>query len=104
MNFKTKDFEEYDQPFLLNKFRKLLDKEYAYGPGDIHYKLFNHLPVSALQTLLDLMNDIWETGELASIWKLANSIPIPKPGKDNFEPSYYLPIAQNSFVGKPWKG
>lgn len=59
LNFKTKDFEEYDQPFLLNKFRKLLDKEHAYGPGDIHYKLFNHLPVSALQTLLDLMNDIW---------------------------------------------
>ena len=31
---------------------------------------------------LDLMNDIWETGDLPSIWKLANVIPIPKPGKD----------------------
>jgi hypothetical protein len=28
------------------------------------------------------MNDIWETGDLPSIWKLANVIPIPKPGKD----------------------
>jgi hypothetical protein len=25
------------------------------------------------------MNDIWETGDLPSIWKLANVIPIPKP-------------------------
>jgi hypothetical protein len=28
------------------------------------------------------MNDIWKTGDLPSIWKLANVIPIPKPGKD----------------------
>ena len=32
------------------------------------------------------MNDIWETGDLPSIWKLANVIPIPKPGKDHSEP------------------
>jgi hypothetical protein len=27
-------------------------------------------PESELQVLLDLMNDIWETGDLPSIWKL----------------------------------
>jgi hypothetical protein len=48
---------------------------------DIHYHLLKHLPHSALQTLLDLMNDIWGTGDLPSIWKLANVIPIPKPCK-----------------------
>jgi hypothetical protein len=30
----------------------------------------SHLPESAIQTLLDLMNDIWEIGDLPSIWKL----------------------------------
>jgi hypothetical protein len=51
----------------------------ACGPDDIHYQLLKHLPESALQVLLDLRNDIWETGDLPSIWKLANVIPIPKP-------------------------
>jgi hypothetical protein len=32
------------------------------------------------------MNDIWETGDFPSIWKLANVIPIPKPDKDHSEP------------------
>jgi hypothetical protein len=32
---------------------------------DIHYQLLKHLPESALQTLLDLMNDIWENRRLA---------------------------------------
>jgi hypothetical protein len=39
----------------------------ACGPDDIHYQLFKNLPDSALQTPLDLMNDIWETGALPSI-------------------------------------
>jgi potassium voltage-gated channel Eag-related subfamily H protein 8 len=62
-------------------------------PDDIHYQLLKHLPESALQTLLDLMNGIWETCDLPSIWKLASVIPIPKPGKDHSEPSNYRSIA-----------
>ena len=69
-------------------------------PDDIHYQLLKHLPESALQTLLDLMNDIWETGDLPSIWKLANVIPIPKPGKDHSEPSNSRPIALTRCVCK----
>jgi hypothetical protein len=60
------------------------------APTIIHYQLLKHLPESALQTLLDLMNDIWEIGDLPSIWKLAiNVIPISKPGKDHSELSAY---------------
>jgi hypothetical protein len=29
------------------------------------------------------MNGIWEAGDMPSIWKLANVIPMPKPGKDH---------------------
>ena len=37
---------------------------------------------------------------MPSIWKLANVIPIPKPGKDHSEPSNYRPIALISCVCK----
>ena len=46
------------------------------------------------------MNDIWETCDLPSIWKLANVIPILKPGKDHSDPSNYRPIALTSCVYK----
>ena len=86
MNFKSKNLEEYNRPFSLDELRNSLDKAHgtACGPDDIHYQLLRHLPESALQVLLDLMNDIWETGDLPSIWKLANVIPIPTPGKEPF--------------------
>ena len=57
----------------------------ACGPDDIHYQLLKNLPDSSLQTLLNLLNNIWETGVLPAIWKLATVIPIPKPDKDHFE-------------------
>jgi len=46
------------------------------------------------------LNYIWETGDLQSIWKLADAIAIPKPGKDHCEPSNYRPIALTSCVCK----
>ena len=55
---------------------------------------------SGIQILIDLMNDIWETGDLPSIWKLANVIPIPKPCKDHSEQSNYRPIALTSSACK----
>jgi potassium voltage-gated channel Eag-related subfamily H protein 8 len=66
------------------------------GPNDIHYQLQKHLPESALH----LFNHIWETADLPSIWKLANVIAIPKPGKDHCKPSNYRPTALTSCVCK----
>jgi potassium voltage-gated channel Eag-related subfamily H protein 8 len=85
------NLEEYNRQFSLDELRKLLDKAHdtACGPDNIHYQLLKHLPESTLKFLLDLMNDIWETGDLPSIWKLANGIPMPKPGKGHSEPSIY---------------
>ena len=102
LNFKSKNLEEYNRPFSFDELRKSLDKAHdtACGPDDIHYQLLKHLPESALQVLLDLMNDIWETGDLPSIWKLANVIPILKPGKDHSKPSNYRHIALTSCVCK----
>jgi potassium voltage-gated channel Eag-related subfamily H protein 8 len=46
------------------------------------------------------MNDIWEAGNMPSIWKLANVIPIPKPKQNISQPSNYRPIALTSCVYK----
>jgi potassium voltage-gated channel Eag-related subfamily H protein 8 len=66
LNFKSKNLEEYNRQFSLDELRKSLDKAHdtACGPDDIHYQLLKHLPESAHQVLLDLMNAIWETGDL----------------------------------------
>jgi potassium voltage-gated channel Eag-related subfamily H protein 8 len=70
------------------------------APTIIHYQLLKYLPESAFQTLLDLMNNIWEIGDLPSIWKLANVIPISKPGKDHSETLNYRPITLTSCICK----
>ena len=46
------------------------------------------------------MNNIWESGDLPSIWKLATVVPIPKPSKDHTDPINYRPIALTSCVCK----
>jgi hypothetical protein len=69
-------------------------------PDDIHKQLLKHLLESSHQTLLDLMNDIWKADNMPSIWKLANIIRIPKPGKDHSEPSNYWHITLASCVCK----
>ena len=84
--------------------RKSFDKAYdtTCVPDDIHYKLFKHLPESALQTLLEPMNDIWDTGDLQSIWKWVIVIPIPnlvntiqnrgRHGRDRMVIGFKLPV------------
>ena len=102
LNSSSKNLEEYNRPFSLDELKHSLTKAHdtASGPDDIHYQLLKHLPDSSLQTILDFMNDIWANGNLPSIWKMATVIPIPKPNKDNTDPSNYRPIALTSCVCK----
>ena len=62
--------------------------------------MLKHLPKRSLQTLLNIFNNIWETGEYPETWRLATIIPIPKPGKDHVEPTNYRPIALTSCLCK----
>ena len=62
--------------------------------------MLKHLPPKSLKTLLDIFNDIWETGKFPESWELATIIPIPKPGKDHAEPTNYRPIALTSCICK----
>ena len=98
MNFKSKEFGVIQSPVFVVRIAKIVGYDAVCGLEDIRYQFLKHLPESSLQAVLDLMNGIWEAGDMPSIWKLANVIPIPRPGKDNSEPSHYRPIALTNCV------
>ena len=98
LNFKSSNNEEYNNPFNLDAINKSHDT--ATGPDEIHHQMLKHLPPESLKTLLDIFNDIWETGKFPESWELATIIPIPKPGKDHAEPTNYRPIALTSCICK----
>ena len=95
LNFKSSNNEEYNNPFNLDELKDAISKSHdtATGPDEIHYQMLKHLPLKSLQTLLDIFNNMWETGKFPESWELATIIPIPKPGKDHTEPTNYRPIA-----------
>ena len=70
------------------------------GPDEIHYQMLKHLPENSLETLLNIFNYIWTTGQFPEDWTLATIIPIPKPGKDPAEPNNYRPIVLTSCLCK----
>ena len=102
LNFKSSNNEEYNNPFNLDELKDAISKSHdtATGPDEIHYQMLKHLPLKSLQTLLDILNNMWETGKFPESWELATIIPIPKPGKDHTEPTNYRPIALTSCLCK----
>ena len=102
LNFKSSNNEEYNTPFNLDELKDAISKAHdtATGPDEVHYQMLKHLPPKSLQALLDIFNDMWETGKFPESWELATVIPIPKPGKDHAEPNSYRPIALTSCLCK----
>ena len=82
LNFKSSINEEYYSPFNLDELKDAISKAHdtATGPDEVHYQMLKHLPPKSLQALLDIFNDMWETGKFPESWELATIIPIPKPG------------------------
>ena len=102
LNFKSSNTEEYNNPFNLDELKEAVSKSHdtATGPDELHYQMLKHLPPKSLQTLLNIFNDIWDTGKFLESWELATIIPIPKPGNDHAEPTNYRPIALTSCLCK----
>ena len=102
LNFKSSNNEEYNTPFNLDELKDAISKAHdtATGPDEVHYQMLKHLPPSSLQALLEIFNDMWETGKFPESWELATVIPVPKPGKDHTEPNNYRPIALTSCLCK----
>ena len=94
--------EENNNPFNLDELKDAISKSHvrATGPDEIHYQMLKHLPLKSLQTLLDIFNNMRETGKFPESWEIATFIPIPKPGKDHTEPTNYRPIALTSCLCK----
>ncbi|GFN99155.1 RNA-directed DNA polymerase from mobile element jockey [Plakobranchus ocellatus] len=69
-------------------------------PDGVYYQFLRHLPESCLHTLVKLFNNIWTTGDIPPSWREASVVPIPKPGKDPYDPSNYRPIALMSCLCK----
>ena len=102
LNFMSLNHEKYNIPFTASELLDALHKSHdtATGPDDIHYQILKHLPDNALETLLNILNDIWITGKFPKDWSKATIIPIPKPNKDHTEATNYRHIALTSCLCK----
>ena len=102
LNFKSNNLEDYNQPFSLSELTDCIMKSHntAVSPDEIHYEFLKQLPSCSLDFLLQAYNEVWVSGKFPTTWKQATIIPIPKPGKDNTDPSNYRPIALTSCLCK----
>ena len=84
MNFLSVNTEKYNLPFKMSKLKDSLHKcnDTAAGPDDIHYQILKYLPPDTLETLLNIMYEIWHTGKFPEDWHKTVIIPISKQGKE----------------------
>ena len=96
LNFKSNNLD-YNQPFSLSELTDCIMKSHntAVGPDE-----FMKLPSCSLDFLLHALNEVWVSGKFPASWKHATIIPIPKPGKDNTDPSNCRPISLTSCLCK----
>src|SRR5258706_385761 len=84
VKFNSDNTEIYNELFTLQELRAAICKSHdtAVGPDEVHYQMLKHLPEVALDTLLRIFNNVWQTGNFPPSWREATVIPIAKPGKD----------------------
>ena len=102
LKFKSNNIESYNALFSLQELSMAIEKssDSAVGPDDIHYQMLKHLPQSALNTLLHIINQSWSSEHFPSTWQQAVILPIPKADKDKNDPNSYRPIALTSCLCK----
>lgn len=102
IDFSSEDHLGYNSRITIKELTTALDAvgDTAPGPDGIHYAMLKNLSETGKTFLLDLLNRIFEDGELPKNWKLAYVIPILKEGKDPLSPDSYRPIALTSCICK----
>ena len=102
LSFQSNNQESYNTYFNIYELKQALDKanDTAIGPDEIHYQFLKHLPKESSHVLLNIFNNIWESGDFPEHWREATVIAIPKPGKDHINPTNYRPIALTSCLCK----
>ena len=103
LNFNSSNSEHYNKLFTFKELKSALNKAHdsSPGPDKVHYQFLKHLLFTSLSVLLDIFNDIWQSGDFFPLsWREALVIPIPKPGKDASDQANYRPIALTSCLCK----
>ena len=75
-------------------------KDSAPGQDGILPKLIGQLPDSAIQYLLDLFNEVWDSSILPGQWLHSILIPVFKAGRDPSNPSSYRSISLSPVLCK----
>lgn len=94
--------QEMDAPFTIAEIEAVvqnLTRNTTPGKDKIPNKLLRNLDTTALEALLEYINEHWIAGTLPSQWKHADITLIPKPGKP-LAPGNLRPISLTSCVGK----
>jgi ribonuclease HI len=91
-------YSPFSLPELGNVLRSLSDGK-APGIDMIGHEMFKHLPPSAREGLLHVLNLSWKAGEVPDAWKHGQIIFIPKGG-DQSNPSNYRPIQLLNTISK----
>ena len=105
LKFQSDNSESYNHLFSITELEDALRQAHdtAVGPDEIHYQMLKHLPDTSLSSLLEIFNDIWQSGSFPSSWSEATIIPLPKPDKDLSSPNSYRPIALTSCLCKTFE-
>lgn len=79
------------------------NKKSCPGPDGISYQALQNLTPSALDRLLQLYNEVWDSGEVPKEWLRTHVVPILKHGKPKVDLQSYRPIALTSAVLKTYE-
>ena len=84
-----------NEDFSMMELEKALQSKKDSTPGNdnIPYQVYKHLPITSKQTMLKLINNIWNTSQIPAPLKHTILIPVAKPHKNSSDPSSYRPIA-----------
>ena len=87
---------EFPRPFSLDELAtglSLLKPEKAAGLDDLLTEMLQHIGNKGKYWLTDMLNECPRTKHIPYIWRKANVIAIPKPGKEPTSPKIYRPMS-----------
>jgi len=95
--------DKINAPFCMSELRAAVQRtreNSAPGLDRISYVIIKQIPLPGLETLLEIFNLIWRTGQLPSDWKHSIITPIYKDLKNKHDPASYRPISLTSSLCK----
>lgn len=97
--------DDMNRNFNLEEINKCIKSNSNTAPGmdNIHYQMLSNLPTNTTQHLLNIFNNIWQSGEVPEDWKNIIVVPFLKHGKPTDNYKSYRPISLASCVLKTFE-